>query len=272
MPDNDKLVMVHKTKECIQSLESVMANLSAHVYRYSESPNREEPDIRRDQNAGFFKQGLLSTKYVFKSGTFASKHGLSPDTFHELKLNQCFFPVRVATDPKRGQAWWMYGDRFYQGNHSYNDYEVKVVIDKVREIAKAFDDEVRQQKEAERGRTITKAAMDLIASETTEDIWDNIIESGRKGGIWDEIRETKQEPQDEAPSGPTSSALHRQPIPDGVKMFVWKRDGGRCVNCGSKENLEFDHIIPLSMGGSNTARNLQLLCETCNRSKGGNLS
>jgi hypothetical protein len=59
----------------------------------------------------------------------------------------------------------------------------------------------------------------------------------------------------------------RQPIPDDVKMFVWNRDKGRCVNCGSQENLEFDHIIPISKGGSNTERNLQLLCEKCNRSK-----
>lgn len=59
----------------------------------------------------------------------------------------------------------------------------------------------------------------------------------------------------------------RQPIPDDIKMFVWQRDRGQCVTCGSKENLEFDHIIPFAKGGSNTARNLQLLCESCNRSK-----
>lgn len=63
----------------------------------------------------------------------------------------------------------------------------------------------------------------------------------------------------------------REPIPDDVKMFVWRRDGGKCVKCGSKKNLEYDHIIPLSMGGSNTARNIQLLCQTCNRSKRGSL-
>jgi hypothetical protein len=68
-----------------------------------------------------------------------------------------------------------------------------------------------------------------------------------------------------------SPLLERQPISDDVKMFVWKRDGGRCIKCGSQENLEYDHIVPISKGGSNTTRNIQLLCEKCNRSKGANI-
>ena len=56
-------------------------------------------------------------------------------------------------------------------------------------------------------------------------------------------------------------------IPERVRHEVWRRDMGRCVQCDTQEMLEFDHIIPFSKGGSNTARNLQLLCEKCNRRK-----
>jgi hypothetical protein len=56
-------------------------------------------------------------------------------------------------------------------------------------------------------------------------------------------------------------------ITQEVMDSVWNRDGGKCIQCGSNENLEFDHIIPHSKGGANTYRNIQLLCEKCNRSK-----
>lgn len=59
----------------------------------------------------------------------------------------------------------------------------------------------------------------------------------------------------------------RTAIPKDVQREVWRRDKGRCVECGSQEKLEFDHIIPHSRGGSNTTRNIQLLCEKCNRKK-----
>lgn len=59
----------------------------------------------------------------------------------------------------------------------------------------------------------------------------------------------------------------RRSIPPSVRHEVWRRDLGRCVQCGSQERLELDHIIPHSRGGSATARNIQLLCEACNRRK-----
>ena len=59
----------------------------------------------------------------------------------------------------------------------------------------------------------------------------------------------------------------RKNISTPVKREVWQRDNGQCVECGSNELLEYDHIIPVSKGGANTVRNIQLLCQGCNRSK-----
>ena len=43
-----------------------------------------------------------------------------------------------------------------------------------------------------------------------------------------------------------------------------------CVHCGKKMrkgDVEIDHIIPRSKGGTNDPKNLQCLCKHCNRSK-----
>ncbi|MFZ0059042.1 MAG: HNH endonuclease signature motif containing protein [Acidimicrobiales bacterium] len=57
-------------------------------------------------------------------------------------------------------------------------------------------------------------------------------------------------------------------IPDDVKQYVWARDRARCRNCGSTVELQFDHIIPVALGGASVADNLQVLCGSCNRRKG----
>jgi hypothetical protein len=65
---------------------------------------------------------------------------------------------------------------------------------------------------------------------------------------------------------------HNRIIPASVKLEVWKRDNGKCVICGSKENLHYDHIIPYSRGGSSlVAENIQLLCAKHNLSKKDNI-
>jgi HNH endonuclease len=59
----------------------------------------------------------------------------------------------------------------------------------------------------------------------------------------------------------------RGPIRPRVRRRVWQRDRGACVVCGTRDQVRFEHIIPLSRGGSSTVRNLELRCGTCRRLK-----
>jgi len=63
----------------------------------------------------------------------------------------------------------------------------------------------------------------------------------------------------------------RTAIPDDMKLLVWQRDQGRCVKCSSNVELQFDHIIPVSLGGASTPENLQILCGKCNRAKSNSI-
>ena len=82
--------------------------------------------------------------------------------------------------------------------------------------------------------------------------------------LWDKENELGKQIQELAKG--EFNQLRRAISPE-VRREVWRRDEGKCVKCGSRERLEYDHIIPFSKGGSNTARNIELLCESCNRSK-----
>ncbi|WP_448518303.1 HNH endonuclease [Rhodoflexus sp.] len=49
---------------------------------------------------------------------------------------------------------------------------------------------------------------------------------------------------------------------------IFKRDGGRCLYCGSREDLTLDHVLPRSRGGKTTWTNLVTACKKCNARKG----
>jgi len=81
------------------------------------------------------------------------------------------------------------------------------------------------------------------------------------------IDESEDPDQDKSKLKKFVRNINARIISQKVKDQVWTRDNGRCIKCGSTENLEFDHIILFTKGGSNTYRNIQLLCEKCNREK-----
>jgi hypothetical protein len=64
-----------------------------------------------------------------------------------------------------------------------------------------------------------------------------------------------------------SSSQPDRHIPREVRQRVWQRYSGKCAECGATEYLEFDHIVPVAKGGSNSDQNVQLLCRKCNLQK-----
>jgi hypothetical protein len=62
-------------------------------------------------------------------------------------------------------------------------------------------------------------------------------------------------------------------IPPSIRLHVLVRDGFACVYCGAKRSdgheLEIDHVIPVSAGGTSHQDNLVAACKPCNRGKAG---
>jgi hypothetical protein len=60
-----------------------------------------------------------------------------------------------------------------------------------------------------------------------------------------------------------ASSLDASSISDALRLAVWRRDGGRCVDCGTLEGIHFEYVARLPEGAVPTANDVQLVCRTC---------
>lgn len=65
-----------------------------------------------------------------------------------------------------------------------------------------------------------------------------------------------------------SNAYNHLPITAEQRERILDRDGRQCVDCGSTDDLEIDHVVARANGGSSEDGNLQCLCSACNVRKG----
>lgn len=83
-----------------------------------------------------------------------------------------------------------------------------------------------------------------------------------------QIQKAKKLGKKRALATPTSElrrSKNPRHIPRATKYQIWQRDGGRCNNCGTDKNIQFDHIHPVAWGGTSNQNNIRLLCFHCNQ-------
>ncbi len=160
----------------------------------------------------------------------------------------------------------------------------RVVTDTSSEVRFLMTDKLKAKLEGVRsllgakGNTMTYAELFDVMS----DLSLQALESkkfGKKRVVAEKIEQEKieqeqyhqqQNHQHQASPPPTQEAkaplsTNARYIPKSIKHQVWRRDHGKCTNCQSKRNLNYDHVTPVALGGPSTLENLRLLCFQCNQ-------
>lgn len=68
--------------------------------------------------------------------------------------------------------------------------------------------------------------------------------------------------------------IQKRYVSNGKRRKVYQKSSNYCMRCGvNVKNYRntIDHIIPISLGGSNNVENLTCLCDKCNKEKGSEL-
>jgi 5-methylcytosine-specific restriction endonuclease McrA len=191
--------------------------------------------LREAKNCAFVRQGVIRRRYAFVVGS-RDVGVLRPGSFARAARAQLNAPVPLVEAGAR--RWWWYRDRFWWEDDGYgHDDVVALVAERERRAQRRLD---RAHAALERERAVARPA-------------------GRGPDRADAAR------HQEEPLG------RREPLPRDVRLAVWRRDRGRCRECGNGFDLQYDHVIPLALGGATSVDNLQLLCGDCNRAKGASL-
>lgn len=188
--------------------------------------------LRAVENAGFEEvSGGLRRRWVFRTGTLESDRTLSRRELQRLLAAQEHRPVAVLQDDD-ARTWWMAGGLVYVERSGLSADDVAALLTERAD---------RAQRKLERAHALR----------------------------------ARQAAREAAAAGPLAvgpfaagELRARRGIPRDLRLAVWQRDGGRCTSCGAEFDLQYDHVIPVALGGATSEQNLQLLCGACNQRKG----
>jgi 5-methylcytosine-specific restriction endonuclease McrA len=142
-----------------------------------------------------------------------------------------------------------------------NDMKVTVINDDY--TLRACECKISQQLSDSPDGPITHYAVGWCDDFLSEDSWNIHIVPAKnvlfERGCFEEDKKELTKPE---------VIVYRLPISEQLRNEVYDRDGRRCAECGSTENLVIDHIYPFSKGGKTELDNLQTLCKSCNSKKG----
>jgi hypothetical protein len=137
--------------------------------------------------------------------------------------------------------------------------EVRAVAEDRWSLRATLDAEALKELETLKSLLSHKVPDGNLATVLREAIRCGIEKHGKRRGA---VAPKRERSTDE----PAANASPR--IPAAVRRAVWKRDGGCCTwtsgdgrRCGSRWQLELDHIRPLAQGGTSTLANLRIRCK-----------
>ena len=99
--------------------------------------------------------------------------------------------------------------------------------------------------------TAANSAVEPVAGSVSEPLTNSEVEPGTKPLTNFQVESVTKVP---------SKAISKK-----LKYLIWQRDRGTCTQCGSRHNINFDHVHPRALGGVHSPENLRLLCFHCNQ-------
>lgn len=270
------------TKEEWQSLVSTSHKLGVTTDELLHAVSRPAGEFVEHVLADAKAEGMITkdqeSRIVWLLTTLKINNDFLRYAGEELRVLRCMFEIKEGRLPSIAKPE---GLEFRSGEIVHAVKTVKLIV--VRHLKSG------EHKDIHDGRIIIMDSRMVFQSQTlAQSINYRKIVSHRGGADWIEFQ-VEQKPMwgirysspdavlysifSKAISLANQTAIRKagdeqtRHIPRDVRQRVWTRYGGRCAECNANDYLEYDHIIPVAKGGSNTDANVQLLCRRCNQRK-----